>query len=221
MGRRWSRSSKVLAALAVVLAAAAYLLVRTYAERVEALAPALGEPATVLIAVRDVERGAVLEPSMLRAETMPSAFAPPGTIAETERAAGRVLLAGLARGEILTESRLAPARAGPVAALVPPGLRAFPIATSLPPGSISPGDRVDVLATFSREHARTETVASEVEVLLVMESDQGGGGALDVGASLGGTTVVLLIAPDQVERLAYARAFADLSLSIAPPAPAP
>ena len=79
-----------------------------------------------------------------------------------------------------------------------------------PPGTVTAGDRVDVLATFATGQPHTETVVSGAEVLVVMA----GQGLDELGA---GTTVVLLVSPEVAERLAFARAFADISLAVAPP----
>ena len=127
----------------------------------------------------------------------------------------------------MTETRLARVRAGPVASLVPQGLRAFAVPTSLPAGLVAPGDRVDVLATFNTGQPHTEIVVSGVEVLLVLGSGSNGqsgtsGSSRGLGpdpaeaGTSGANTVVLLVSPDQQERLAFARAFANLEVTIAP-----
>jgi pilus assembly protein CpaB len=213
MGRKWSSTSKVFGALAVVMGLAAFLVVRGYTERVRALAPALGHPVTVVVAVRDLARGVRLSPDMLRRTTVPSRFAPPGAVRDSDRAGGRVLLAGLAEGEVLTSTRLAPARAGPIAALVPPGFRAVTVPVQLPPGAVHPGDRVDVLATFTTGQHHVETVAEALEVLAVLGEGDPTEGVADTGGS-GFRTLVVLASPDQAERLAYARAFAAVSVLI-------
>jgi Flp pilus assembly protein CpaB len=222
MRRRWSLASKLFAALGLVLGLCAFLLVRGYAARVEALAPALGRPVTVVVARDPIPRGTVLFENVLDVASFPSRFAPPGAVHDPESAMGRTLLAGLAPGEVLTRTRLAPARAGPVAALVPPGMRAFSMATSLPRGSVRAGDHVDVLATFAGGQPHTETVASSVEILAVLGPEgtstlaAGGLGGPEVASesNAGELNLVLLVVPDQAERMAYARAFSDLSVSV-------
>src|SRR5918999_5080668 len=116
MGRKWSLSSKLFGLLSVAFAVAAFLLVRGYAERVRALEPGGRDPVPVLVAERDLSRGTVVEDDMLRGVSVPSAYAPPGAVDQAVRARGRVLIAGLAEGEPLTETRLAPRGTGPVAA---------------------------------------------------------------------------------------------------------
>jgi len=161
---------------------------------------------------------------------MPVDYTPPGALTDVAKAAGRVALADLAPGEVVTETRLARVRAGPVASLVPRGLRAFAVPTSLPPGLVAPGDLVDVLATFNTGQVHTETVISGIEVLSVLGSRGAGPGGsagparssgldLDAGAAgvSGSTTLILLVSPTQQERLAFARTFANLEVTLAPP----
>ncbi|HEY7280612.1 MAG TPA: Flp pilus assembly protein CpaB [Actinomycetota bacterium] len=212
MGRKWSFASKVWTALAIVLGAAAFLTVHGYTQRVEALAPAMGSPEAMLVASRDLARGTRLADDMFRRVTVPSRFVPPGVMRDARSAVGRVLLAGLAEGEALTVTRLAPARAGPIAALVPEGFRAVSLPVELPAGSVHSNDRVDVLATYTSGRHHVETVATALEVLLVLDS-AGGGGIADTGGS-SSRTLVVLATPNQSESLAYAKAFAVVSVLI-------
>jgi pilus assembly protein CpaB len=201
--RKWSPGARLLACLAVVFALAAFWSVHGYVAEVQALTPALGHSVSVVVASRDLGRGTRLTADMLRQVAFPSRFAPPGAISRANQATGRVLLAGLAAGEPLTQTRLAPRRAGPVASLVPDGYRAFAVSTSLPSGSVRPGDHVDLLATFAKGQPHTETVASDVEVLLVLAPGSSSGGLPDTGTSLdSGQTLMLLVRPDQAEQLA-------------------
>ena len=230
MRRRWSRSSRVYLAASAGLALVAALMVRGYVERGGAGSGG-GPLVDVVVASRGVDRGAILTPSQLRIVRIPTAFAPPGVIPRIQQAAGRAALTDLAAGEAVTQTRLARVRAGPVASLVPQGLRAFAVPTSLPPGSVRTGDRVDILATFGTGGAgqpHTETVVDGVEVLFVLGGGPPGGaadpglaldaGGADIGASV---TLIVLVAPDQESRLAYARAFANLEVAIAPPPEGP
>jgi Flp pilus assembly protein CpaB len=98
-----------------------------------------------------------------------------------------------------------------VASLVPTGLRAIPVTVSLPRGTVVPGDHVDVLATFTTGALHAEVVATEVEVLLVVERP-----GFDETAE--SATMLLLVTSETAERIAYARALAELSVAIAPPA---
>ena len=179
----------------------------------------------VVVASVDVARGSALAAAGLRVQALPERYAPPGALTSIQEASGRVALSDLAAGEVVTTTRLARVRAGPVASLVPEGLRAFAVPTSLPPGAVAAGDHVDVLATYGGGpvgQPHTETVVEGVEILFVLGDEAGSGSSggidLDVSAAGGGSslTLILLVSPDQEERLAFARAFSNMEVAIAP-----
>jgi pilus assembly protein CpaB len=211
-GRRWPRAARISAGLALLSGLAAFALVQGYVGRVEASRPALGPPVAIVVAAADLSRGVTLDADALQVRRIPAEFVPPGAISDPTDAQDRVLVSALAAGEPVTATRLAAPHAGPVAALVPPGLRAFVVATDVPPQAVRAGDRVDVLGTFGGGRPHTETVATALEVLSVLGSGQTD--ALSGGPS-DGPRLVLLVSPDEAERLAYAAAFGDLSVTIA------
>jgi pilus assembly protein CpaB len=211
--RRWSRRSKVFAILAVLSGSLAFALVDGYAARLEELRPVAGDPVPVVVAARPLVRGETLTEEAVSVREIPAAFAPPGRIASAAAIAGRTLVSDVAEGEPVTRTRLGVA-GGPIASLVPSGLRAFPVTANVAPDAIRAGDRVDVIATFGGPRPYTDTVASELEVLAILEPDEGtfaaGGG--------GGPSLVLLVSPQVAEELAYASAFAEIAVTVAPPA---
>lgn len=209
MRRVRPRSSRMLMALSVVLGVLTTMTLRTYLARVERAAAAAGPGEATVVAATALERGVVLAPGMLAVRSIPHRYRPPGSLSAPADAVGRTLAGAVAAGEAITSSRVAPA-GGPVAALVPPGLRAVPIVSAIPPGTVAPGDRVDVLATFATGQAHTETVVTGAEILVVLP----GTGADE---PVGGTTVILLVGPEVAERLAFARTFADLALAVVSP----
>jgi Flp pilus assembly protein CpaB len=207
MRRKASRASRRLTAAAVVLALAGGLAFQRYAADLERRARPGGPLTTVIVAARELPRGHAIEPRDVEASTLPRDFVPPGAVTSAGGAVGLRLLAPIAEGEPLTRSRLGPP-GGPVAALVPPGMRAVSVTTSLPAGTVAVDDRVDVLATFATGAPHTETVVADAPVLSVLRADDAYEGA--------GLVLLLLVSPEDAERLAYARAFADLSVAIAP-----
>lgn len=208
MRRKRPLSSKLLLALSVLLAASATVVLRDHLARLEAEARAAGPGAPVVVAETDLTRGTELASSALSVRRIPEPFHPPGALTTMDQAIGRLLAADVLAGEPLTEARLA-GEGGPVAAMVPPGLRAAPVAVATPPGLLAPGDRVDVLATFAAGQPRTETVVSGAEVLSILGP---GGDGFE-----GLPTVVLLVSPEDAESLAFARSFADLSVAVTSP----
>lgn len=209
MRRRPPRASRVLLLLSILVGAGASLVLRDHLARVEARAASIGPGVPVVVTTANLARGTVVSSSVLRIEVMPSPYRPPGALVDPGQAVGRALAADVAAGEVLTAARLAPP-AGPVAALVPPGLRAVTVAVPLPERAVVPGDRVDVLATYASGRSYTETVVDAAEILQVL-----GQAPTEVGTT---TTLALLVSPEVAERLAFARAFADLSVAVAPPA---
>jgi pilus assembly protein CpaB len=215
--RRWPLASKVLVAVAVLLGALAFVVVRGYQDRVEALHPAVGAPVAVVMAATDLTRGTMLSDDLLTASSVPSAFAPPGAIRDATSIVGSVLESDIAAGEIITRSRLAGSAVGPVAALVPDGLRAVIVAGGLPPGTLRAGDRVEVFATYGGGRPHTELVATDLEVVRILSgaaAESGIGGAATGDA---GVTLVLLVDGDAAARLAYAKTFGQLQIAILAP----
>jgi pilus assembly protein CpaB len=214
--RRWPLASKILAVLGVLVGALAFVVIRGYQQRVEALHPAVGPLVTVVVAADDLGRGSLVGDDMLGTASLPEAFVPPGAVRDAAAVAGRVLAADIDAGEILTRSRLAGPRIGPVAALVPPGLRAIVIPAAIPADTIRPGDRIEVVSTYGGGQPHAELVASGVEVLRVLPGSGDPGGGIGGATATGGEGVelVLLVDATTAEQLAYARAFAQLQVAI-------
>jgi pilus assembly protein CpaB len=214
--RKLPRSSFVLVSISVACALAAALVMRAYARRIDVLRPDGGPPLTVVAAADDVTRGTVLTEEALEVVTLPSRFAPPGAMRDLARAMGRIVIADIAAGEIITQLRLAGTDSGPTAALVPPGMRAVQVPVAGAVG-VKPGDVVDVIATFGGGGAHTEVAGEGLEVLAVDR----GGGAGSFGAATtptsGGVGLMLLVTPTDAETLAFASAFATLSIAVRGP----
>jgi Flp pilus assembly protein CpaB len=222
--RRWSRLSRAYAGASLVCAALAGASVHAYLVRAASASGLTGPPVQVVVARSPIARGAAVQADQLQVVDIPEEFAPPGALRRISQASGRVALAGLAQGEAVTETRLARVRAGPVASLTPEGLRAFAVPSSLPRGAVIAGDHVDVLATYGGGQPHTETVAADLEVLLVLGPPSGASSGLSgLGGAASGpaaqTTLILVVSPDQEEGLAYAAAFASLSIAVTPPGP--
>jgi Flp pilus assembly protein CpaB len=83
-----------------------------------------------------------------------------------------------------------------------------------PGGTVRPGDHVDVVATFGANGGRpyTDTVATALEVLDVVEAGQPVSASASGGAS--GPPIVVLADPLTVERLARAASQALLTVAI-------
>ena len=218
--RKLPRSSFVLLSVSVAFALTAALVMRAYARRLDVVRPDGGPPVSVVAAATDVARGTVLTEASLEVVTLPSRFAPPGAMRDIARAMGRIAVTDVAAGEVLTRLRLAGSGSGPTASLVPSGMRAVQVPVTSAVG-VKPGDLVDVIATFGGGGAHTEVAGEAIEVLAV---DRAGGGASFGGAttppsatSSGSVGLVLLVSPTDAERLAFASAFATLTIAVRGP----
>ncbi len=203
----------MLVALAVVCGLAAFALVNRYQAQLERLRPAVGSPVPVVVARDQIARATTLAADALEVASIPAAFAPPGRFVAPEDVVGRTTLTSLRPGEPVTATRLAPP-GGPIAAAAPPGTVGFPIRVDVPTRAIRPGDLVDVLATFGGHRPHSETVAEAVQVLLVLAPS-----SIPGAGSAATPTLVLAATPDLSERLAFATAFAQLSVAVRPAEP--
>jgi pilus assembly protein CpaB len=213
--RRLPTTAIVLFGTAAVCAVATIGLLRGYARRLESTRPDLGPPVAIVVAATDLMRGATLTESMLTERDIPASLAPPGAAAGVDAVVGRVLASDLSAGEAVTETRLAGARAGPVAGLVPEGSIGMVVSSRLPAGAVVPGDRITLFATFGGRSPHTETVASGVEVVRILR----GGDAESIPGVEGGGGDPLVVVVDAIaaQRIAYAAAFATLSVAVEAP----
>jgi Flp pilus assembly protein CpaB len=209
--RKWSRRSKAFAVVAAACGLLTFRIVDGYAGELETLRPLAGSLVPVVVATGDLSRGDAIAEGDVRLERIPDAYAPPGSVHVASEAVGQILVSDVAAGEAITATRTSVA-GGPVASLVPGGLRAFPVAATVPAGSIRPGDRVDVIATYGGPHPYSDTVATGLEVLSTTDAQDG---AL-VATADGTTSLLLLVTSETAEQLAYASAYADLAVSIGP-----
>jgi Flp pilus assembly protein CpaB len=159
--RRLARPLPLLGVLLVVVALAGYWSVYS----------ATTHRTPVLVATHDLPAGSVVRPSDLRAAELAGDGATMAALVperELETVLGRELSAPVSQGAPLARAAVAPTGTGPAAfTLVVPALRALG-------GSLRPGDRVTVLATFeSGAGARARAVARSLRVLDVGEAPEG------------------------------------------------
>jgi pilus assembly protein CpaB len=212
--RRLPTTAVVSFGTAALCAVAAIALLRGYATRLQSTRPDLGSPVAIVVAATDLVRGATLTESMLTEHDVPASLEPPGAVPGVDALVGRVLVSDLAAGEAVTETRLAGARAGPVAVLVPDGSVGMAVSSGLPAGAVAPGDRITLFATFGGRSPHTETVATGVEVVRILA---GGDAAISGVEGGGGEPLVVVVDAVAAERIAYAGAFATLSVAVEAP----
>lgn len=164
----------------------------------------------MVVAAADLSPGTVLTGRDLTVIHLPRDSVPPGSSPQPGRLVGRTLAAGVRAREPLTDVRLVGAG---LTALLPPGLVAAPVrlADLAVAVLVSPGDRIDVLATPSGAD-RAEVVAGHA---LVLGTPARAGPSAEVSA---GDSGVLLIAvdPPTAARLAAASTTSTVTVSLAP-----
>jgi Flp pilus assembly protein CpaB len=209
--------------VAFVCVLAAGSLLRAYARGVMAERPDLGPLVPVVSVTEPQPRGTTLDPTMLIVGELPARAAPPEALGTIEEAVGRTLITDLAAGEVLTGPRLAAPGSGLLAGLAPPGSRAVLTPTAMPTGTVEAGDVVDVIATFGGTRPHTEVLLFQTEVLLTMDAGSpggfGGAAGMDGSGSNDGVSLVLAAPPETAGRIAFAGAFATITVAVSQAAP--
>ena len=170
------------------------------ASALSALAPHQPALRLVVVANRDLPSGITVTAADVRTVGFPNSVAPDGAMSDIADAVGHVLSGAVRRGEPLTDRRLlgrsilSAADRGAVASTVH-------IADGDALALVEPGDHVDVLAAGDNAPAAAITVATDVPVLSVGRSDDGG-------------YVVVASAPSTAALIAAAAAHDRLSLTL-------
>ena len=186
-GRARRRRAFLLISLALACGGLAASEVGSRVQEVEA---AVGAPAPVLVAARNVAPGAELKPADVAVREVPSRFAPPDALVEPGDAVGAPVAPGLVKGSYLTVAALGSGSGAPGGSRGPGplhrGERALEVAVaggdSLA-GVAGPGSRVDVLVSTDpgQGPGRTLLALESVELL-----DLSAGGGAEAGFAPGG-----------------------------------
>jgi pilus assembly protein CpaB len=236
----------VLLLLAVILAGGTALLARVWlasqrASEVARVVPtAPPRPSkSVLVARADIERGQILKAQDMTWQAWPEGSLDKNYIAsdsgkKPESFAGWVAVNPIGGGEPITEARIIePGKAGFLAAVLRPGMRAISIpvtVTSGISGFIFPGDTVDLLLTYpvpappaangetasKYEHRVTETMMQDVRVIAIDQRLHS-----KPGEAVIAHTATLEVTPKQVELITVAAEVGKMSLSLRSLAQAP
>jgi pilus assembly protein CpaB len=179
----------------------------------------------VLVASHPIPAGMFIKAEDLSWQVWPDGKLADGYVTKekgsTEPFLGAVVKAGFAAGEPITETRVAkPGDRGFLAAVLSPGMRAVAVAVNPATGVsgfVLPGDRVDVLLTYTlpakeqnqRVITATETSVEDLRVVAVDQTtnDQSTGALL-------AKTVTLEATPKQAEMLNLMAQMGRMSLSL-------
>lgn len=186
-------------------------------------AAAVEEKVPAVVALADLSRGESIDAAMVEVRQVPKSQAPEKRLASVEEATSRTPSITMLAGEFVVEPKLLPEGSLPgMAALIPPGMRAFTIQTpsfsSSLAGLIQPGNRVDVLLTITPsggqgdDAATTSTLLQNIELLAVHTSYEAGAAAK--ADPNGARSVTLLVTPRQAAVLDLGQNKGTLHLSL-------
>jgi Flp pilus assembly protein CpaB len=184
------------------LAVLAALLVVGQAERAAGLAREYGPLVDTPVVRRAITAGDVVTARDILVRRLPKGAVPKGAAAHP---VGHAALIDLEPGEVVLTTRLAPWGRRGAAALLPDGARAIAVPSG--PGGrppVSPGNTVDVLATFEAV-ATDGTTTTELVVA----------DALVVAIDREADTVTIAVAADDAPRLAEAVVRARITIALA------
>ncbi len=178
----------------------------------------------VVIATTDVHRGQKLLPEFLRMVERPSKDVPKDAFTDPAKLADRVLRVNLSKGEILSESQLAPAGTmGGLSALISEGKRAITVRVNDVIGVAGfalPGNYVDIIVHTERDPAEGQMARRDtlhvskivLERILVLAVAQEV--SRDETKPKVVNAVTLEVTPEQAENLDLARGVGTLSLAL-------
>ena len=182
-----------------------------------------GKYQRVVVASVDVSRGQKLTPDMLTAVTLPAREVPHDAITDSSKLSERVLKLNVVKGDILSESKLAPAGTmGGLSALISEGKRAITVRVNDVIGVAGfalPGNYVDIIVHTERDpgedqaHRGMQHVSKIVlERILVLAVAQEV--SRDETKPKVVNAVTLEVTPEQAENLDLARGVGTLSLAL-------
>lgn len=205
-------------AIAIVLGGIAAKLTRDMMARNQGAHQQPRNTIGVVVAKQDLAPGTELTPEMLILTQLSPAAAPERAFSRTDDLVGRVTEIELVKGQAIVEPMLAEAGAGSgLQALIPTGMRAITIEVnefSGLAGMITPGCRVDVVATLRADSGEAQvarTIVENVKVTAVGQRVVASGSVDPAGKPQGAAeepakSVTLLATPEQAEAIELASA---------------
>ena len=177
----------------------------------------------VVVAAVEIPRGGSITAEQIKTRDFPRELVPPGAITKVEDAVDRAVFIPLMKDDTILDNKLAPKGAGRgLAALIPKGMRAFTITTTLTSGVagfVLPGNKVDVLLTIANVGPNdqtgggsTSTLLQDVEILAVdQKMNAPAENKIDAKEM---RSVTLLVTPNQANLLELGQSKGTLHLSL-------
>ena len=165
----------------------------------------------IVVAARNLDRGAALQPADVRLAAWGMPVPPPGALTALNQADGLTLIRPLVENEPVLQSQVASRTSGAGAGLgLAPGMRAVSIHATDSVGVVSllrPGHRVDVQLVTSAGQPELRTILQNIEVLSV-------GAQAD---SRGNPVITLLVNPEGADMAGLGDSAAHLRLLLRNP----
>lgn len=160
--------------ISVALAVAAMFLFYSYTQEMNSALTKKFVNENVIVAKQDINEMEPIDASMLEVVTRPKEYIDPNAISDPNRAAGKVALVPIKKGEQVLETKMQePGTATGLALQVAPSRRAVTIPIDEARGVaklLKPGDRIDIIASIDVGRGQTQrkevrTIMQDVEVL--------------------------------------------------------
>lgn len=176
---------------------------------------------TVLVARQEIESGVPLDPATVSFEELPREAVPAGAVTEVSQYEDRALKSRAYPGDIILQAKLGVKGQWGPSTTIPPGYRVVTVPvnmTTVHSGMIRPGDRVDVLVTYTtrkpgqQETSRTKTVLEYIEVFAIDRVRDSDGGEAGKGAKAENLSVC--VTPEQASVLMLAANKGKLQMAL-------
>lgn len=175
---------------------------------------------TVLVATANIVPGAELTDQVVAFQEMPADAVPVDAVTSPDQYADRALILGVVAGDIIRQSKLGNKGEFTRSRQIPDGMRVISIAvndTHTVSGMLRPGDRIDLLVTFSARSARgvmvtkTKTLLEYVEVFATDNRTVSDGASKQQESKT--KIVSLLVTPEQASYVKLAESKGQVALT--------
>lgn len=221
------RSRFAILVIAVILALSGTVSAAIYLQNVKAQVEEGGKLIEVLVARKTIPAGTSTEDltdkNLIVTRKIPKKYAAEQALSSTQQFKDKALIVSLSEGEQLTQNKFQSRADAELSFRIPPGLVAISIPVDEIVGvsnSISPGDRISVIATFSPGAGGTDVTRiflQNIEVLSASASSEDSRkSGLTQRSALGKKTVILALAPADAEKLVFAEEKGNVWLILLP-----
>lgn len=182
------------------------------------------ETVQVLVAKQDISPGVKLDETFVGFQNWPKDTVPQGAVTELKQYEERALKVYVYQGEVILQAKLGDKGVFGASASIPEGMRLFSVPvnmTSISSGMVQPGDRVDILVTYTQTKAgvgqvsKTKTVLEFLEVFALDKKRTSDGDDGTKGAKA--ENMSLLVTPKQAELLFLASKLGTLQTALRNP----